>query len=156
GPRNSVAPQFRGNAATNPRKNAIAPAEIAQAWSAALGAAKRLRAPGSGRDPPSGSAARRPAGELFGGASTRRAQPGYLYPVGRPLTASTACVLCGAALLALALRERQPSPLEASKGLAPAVHRALAAGDEETDSASCDQNSLDRGLTMPTGEPTTL
>ncbi len=70
-----------------------------------------------------------------------------MYPVGRRLTASVSCVLCGATLLGLALREPAPAALEARKGLERAVHRALAAGDEETDSASCDQHSLDQGLT---------
>jgi carboxyl-terminal processing protease len=76
--------------------------------------------------------------------------------VGRRLATSVTCVLCGAATIALALRDPAPAPLEARKGLARWVDRALAAGDEEIDGKSCDQNALDRGLLLPTGDPTAL
>jgi carboxyl-terminal processing protease len=75
--------------------------------------------------------------------------------VGRRFATSVLCVLfCAAA--ALALHEPAPVVLQAIKGIALSVERARSAGDEEIDGQSCDQNALDRGLLLPTGDPTTV
>ena len=53
----------------------------------------------------------------------------------------------------------RPAPeglIVARRGLAAAAERARLSADEEIDGTSCDQGSLDRGLVMPTGEPTRM
>jgi carboxyl-terminal processing protease len=62
----------------------------------------------------------------------------------------------GATTVGLALRPPPPEPLRAMRGVALWAERARTLGDEEVDSASCDQNALDRGMILPTGEPTAL
>jgi carboxyl-terminal processing protease len=65
-------------------------------------------------------------------------------------------VAISATVLGLVHRAPSPEPLRAMRGVALWAERARTLGDEEVDSASCDQNALDRGLILPTGEPTAL
>ena len=65
-------------------------------------------------------------------------------------------VAVSALVLGIVLRAPSPEPLRAMRGVALWAERARTLGDEEIDSASCDQNALDRGLILPTGEPTAL
>jgi carboxyl-terminal processing protease len=44
----------------------------------------------------------------------------------------------------------------AVRGVAREVQRARHVGDQEVDGTACDQNALDRGLVMPTGDPTSV
>lgn len=58
--------------------------------------------------------------------------------------------------LGIAIQPPPPLPVEASKGLAAVVEhvRPLAIADEEEADGSGDLGALDRGLVMPTGDPT--
>lgn len=76
--------------------------------------------------------------------------------VGRRSATSVICSLVAGAAVALALHGPPPRPLKAQKGLALWAERARTAGDEEIDGQSCDQNALDRGLLLPSGEPTAI
>lgn len=65
-------------------------------------------------------------------------------------------VAISAMVLGIVARGPSPEPLRVMRGVALWAERARTLGDEEVDSASCDQNALDRGLILPTGEPTAL
>ncbi len=77
--------------------------------------------------------------------------------MGRRVAALGACtVAIGAVVLSVFARDTSPEPLRAMRGVALWAERARTLGDEEVDAASCDQNALDRGLILPTGEATAL
>jgi carboxyl-terminal processing protease len=76
--------------------------------------------------------------------------------VGRRSATSVICSLVAGAAAALAVHGPPLLPIKAQKGLALWAERARTAGDEEIDGQSCDQNALDRGLLLPSGEPTAL
>jgi carboxyl-terminal processing protease len=76
--------------------------------------------------------------------------------VGRRLATLAACSALAATGLAFVLREPPAEPLRAMRGVALWAERARSVSDEEVDGAACDQNALDRGLVLPTGEPTAL
>jgi carboxyl-terminal processing protease len=56
----------------------------------------------------------------------------------------------------LAVRPPPLEPFVAVRGVAREVQRVRQVADEEIDGAACDQNALDRGLVMPSGDPTAL
>ncbi len=69
------------------------------------------------------------------------------------------CILLGGATLALSLRlprQEPPAPATARAWIADAVARLGGVGDDEIDGPACDSTALDRGLTMPTGDPTAV
>jgi carboxyl-terminal processing protease len=77
--------------------------------------------------------------------------------VGRRLAVSIGCILFGGATLALSARPaKEEAPLVARKGLAEAVARVDTLPDDDSDALPSDASSLDRGLTMPTGDPTEI
>lgn len=59
-------------------------------------------------------------------------------------------------MVALVVRAPRARPLRAETGIASIVQRAQVHGEPETDGVACDRNSLDRGLVMPTGDPTAI
>ncbi|WP_437677997.1 S41 family peptidase [Sorangium sp. So ce131] len=68
-----------------------------------------------------------------------------------------AYIALGAATLALLSRGMVNGPLlEAQRGIARPLLHLLAPDDEEIDGIGCDPNTLDRGITLPTGAPTSL
>ena len=65
-------------------------------------------------------------------------------------------VTIAVAALGVAIQPAPVQPISAQRGLAAWVAQARHVGGEEIDGAACDQGSLDRGLVMPTGDPTSL
>lgn len=88
-----------------------------------------------------------------------RARPWYFLWVRRRLAVQGAFILVAAVAAGLSVRP-SPAPIaqaiQALHGIAGAVQRARHLGDEEIDGATLDQSALDRGLVMPTGDPTAL
>ncbi|MFT3775500.1 MAG: S41 family peptidase [Minicystis sp.] len=65
-------------------------------------------------------------------------------------------ILTAVAAFGLVVRPPAEEPILARRGLAVWVERARHVGDEEIDGTACDQSSLDRGLVMPKGDPTSV
>lgn len=78
--------------------------------------------------------------------------------MGRRLATSIACILFGSATIALSLNppEPTPEPLRAARGAAYWAIRARNACADTQAGELVDQSPIDRALTLPTGEPTSL
>ena len=85
--------------------------------------------------------------------------------MGRRLAAAIGSIVLGLGAVGLVRRPPALAPLveglhphaaEAQRGIGLAVHRLGHLGDEESDGTACDPDALDRGLVMPTGQPTEL
>jgi carboxyl-terminal processing protease len=83
-------------------------------------------------------------------------QPWYFLRVQRRLGVSLTGIVLALGALGLVARPPADKPLEARRGLALSIEHQRHLGDEEIDGTSCDRNALDRGLVMPTGEPTSV
>jgi carboxyl-terminal processing protease len=85
------------------------------------------------------------------------AAPWYFLQVSRRLAGSVATLLAGFTAAGLWFRAPLPRPPLARSGLGMEAEQVRNLDDdEEIDGATCDQNALDRGLVMPTGDPTAL